>query len=70
DGVRYIQISAPISPGNSAGPVILRDGTVIGVTTMGLKVGQNLNFAIAAADVIASPIFAPKQMQVRSVSAP
>ncbi|NMQ19428.1 tetratricopeptide repeat protein [Candidatus Competibacter phosphatis] len=70
DGVRYIQISAPISPGNSGGPVILRDGTVIGVATMGLKVGQNLNFAIAAADVIASPIFAPKQMQVRSVSAP
>jgi S1-C subfamily serine protease len=70
DGVRYIQISAPISPGNSGGPVILRDGTVIGVATMGLKVGQNLNFAIAAADVIASPIFAPKQMQVRSVSVP
>ena len=70
DGVRYIQISAPISPGNSGGPVILRDGTVIGVATMGLKVGQNLNFAIAAADVIASPIFAPKQMQVRSVSTP
>ncbi|MDG4553015.1 MAG: trypsin-like peptidase domain-containing protein [Candidatus Competibacter sp.] len=70
DGVRYIQISAPISPGNSGGPVILRDGTVIGVATMGLKVGQNLNFAIAAADVIASPIFAPKQMQVRSASTP
>ncbi|QQS54772.1 MAG: trypsin-like peptidase domain-containing protein [Candidatus Competibacteraceae bacterium] len=70
DGVRYIQISAPISPGNSGGPVILRDGTVIGVATMGLKVGQNLNFAIAAADVIASPIFVPKQMQVRSVSTP
>ena len=70
DGVRYIQISAPISPGNSGGPVILRDGTVIGVATMGLKVGQNLNFAIAAAEVISSPIFAPKQMQVRSVSTP
>ncbi len=70
DGVRYIQISAPISPGNSGGPVILRDGTVIGVATMGLKVGQNLNFAIAAAEVISSPLFAPKQMQVRSVSTP
>jgi S1-C subfamily serine protease len=59
DGVRYIQISAPISPGNSGGPVILRDGTVIGIAAMGLKVGQNLNFAIASAEVIASPIFAP-----------
>ena len=63
DGVRYIQISAPISPGNSGGPVILRDGTVIGVATMGLKVGQNLNFAIASAEVIASGIFDPTRMK-------
>jgi S1-C subfamily serine protease len=65
DGVRYIQISAPISPGNSGGPVILRDGTVIGVATMGLKVGQNLNFAIAAADVIASGFFDAARMKSR-----
>ncbi|MFO7642634.1 MAG: trypsin-like peptidase domain-containing protein [Candidatus Competibacteraceae bacterium] len=64
DGVRYIQISAPISPGNSGGPVILRDGAVIGVATMGLKVGQNLNFAIASAEVIASGIFDPARMKV------
>lgn len=63
DGVRYIQISAPISPGNSGGPVILRDGTVIGVATMGLKVGQNLNFAIAAADVISSGFFDASRMK-------
>ncbi len=63
DGVRYIQISAPISPGNSGGPVILRDGAVIGVATMGLKVGQNLNFAIASAEVIASGIFDPARMK-------
>ncbi len=63
DGVRYIQISAPISPGNSGGPVILRDGTVIGIATMGLKRGQNLNFAIAAADVIASGLFDPRRMK-------
>lgn len=59
DGVRYIQISAPISPGNSGGPVILSDGTVIGIATMGLKVGQNLNFAIAATEVIAAGFFDP-----------
>jgi len=63
DGVRYIQISAPISPGNSGGPVILRDGSVIGVATMGLKVGQNLNFAIAAADVISSDFFDASRMK-------
>ncbi|MFO1371686.1 MAG: trypsin-like peptidase domain-containing protein [Candidatus Competibacteraceae bacterium] len=63
DGVRYIQISAPISPGNSGGPVILRDGTVIGIATMGLKMGQNLNFAIATTDVIAAGFFDPDKMK-------
>ena len=57
--IRDIQISAPISPGNSGGPVILRDGSVIGITTMGLKKGQNLNFAIAAAEVIRSGLLDP-----------
>jgi S1-C subfamily serine protease len=65
DGVRYIQISAPISPGNSGGPVILRDGSVIGITTMGLKKGQNLNFAIAAAEVIRSGLLDPSQVKIR-----
>ena len=64
DGVRYLQISAPISPGNSGGPVILRDGSVIGITTMGLKKGQNLNFAIAAAELIHSNLFDPARMKV------
>lgn len=69
DGVRYIQISAPISPGNSGGPVILRDGTVIGIATMGLKVGQNLNFAITAAEVIASGFFDAARMKSRPLGA-
>ena len=64
DGVRYLQISAPISPGNSGGPVILRDGSVIGIATMGLKKGQNLNFAIAAAELIHSNLFDPARMKV------
>ena len=63
DGVRYIQISAPISPGNSGGPVLLSDGTIIGIATMGLKVGQNLNFAIAAAEVIAAGFFDQSRMK-------
>ena len=63
DGVRYLQISAPISPGNSGGPVILSDGTVIGIATMGLKTGQNLNFAIASAEVIASALFDAARMK-------
>ncbi len=70
DGVRYIQISAPVSPGNSGGPVILRDGSVIGIAAMGLKAGQNLNFAIASTEVIASRLFDPKRMKSQPLADP
>lgn len=42
----WIQISAPISHGNSGGPVMNAKGKVIGMSTMGLIKGQNLNFAL------------------------
>jgi S1-C subfamily serine protease len=41
-----LQISAPISPGSSGGPVFNDHGEVIGVSTLLLTGGQNLNFAI------------------------
>ncbi len=41
-----LQISAPISPGSSGGPVFNDRGEVIGVSTFLLSGGQNLNFAI------------------------
>jgi hypothetical protein len=41
-----IQTTAPISPGSSGGALFSRDGQVIGVTTLELLRGQNLNFAV------------------------
>lgn len=45
-GDRYLQTTAPISPGSSGGPLFNLSGEVIGITTLFIKDGENLNFAI------------------------
>ncbi len=52
DDIRYFQISVPLQPGNSGGPLFNKDGNVIGITTARLNsdaVGttvENVNYAI------------------------
>lgn len=58
DDTRYIQISAPVQPGNSGGPVLDQSGNVVGMVVSKLDVAkifkatddiaQNVNFAIKA----------------------
>ena len=58
DDSRYIQISTPIQPGNSGGPLLDENGNLVGIVTSKLNVisalknvgdiPQNVNFAIKA----------------------
>jgi serine protease Do len=48
EGLTYIQTDTQINPGNSGGPLFNDRGEVIGVTNMGIPLGEGLNFAIPA----------------------
>ncbi len=52
DNGQIIQISAPISPGSSGGPVINSENQVVGIATFQLVKGQNLNFAISSTEIV------------------
>ncbi len=62
EGGKYLQITAPISPGSSGGPLFNMAGEVVGITTLYLKGGENLNFAIPIND--AKPLLLPSFSKV------
>ncbi len=46
DGKTQLQLTAPISPGSSGGPVFNEEAELIGVVVSLIEDGQNINFAI------------------------
>ena len=52
DGVRYYQLSCPISPGDSGGPVLNDRGEAIGVVSWRKADAENVGFAIPCPEVV------------------
>ena len=46
-----LQITAPISKGSSGGPLLNMSGQIVGIAAAMLSEGQNLNFAVPAAEI-------------------
>jgi S1-C subfamily serine protease len=64
-GKKWIQTTAPVSHGNSGGPLLDMDGQVIGIIDWGIRpeLGQNLNFAIPLSELTALILTSRQQLQ-------
>lgn len=63
-GRSLLQTSAAISPGSSGGPIVNANGRVVGIATAIRPRGQNLNFAVPAAEVLRLLEKPPKPREV------
>ena len=49
--VRYIQTDVPINPGSSGGPLVNKEGLVVGVNTMKISNFEGIGFAVSSNNV-------------------
>jgi S1-C subfamily serine protease len=74
DDVRYYQISVPLQPGNSGGPLFNKDGNVIGITSARLNgeaVGtqiENVNYAIKSTYLLSLYNMLPNTTKLSTIS--
>jgi Trypsin-like peptidase domain len=65
EGGKFLQVTAPISPGSSGGPLFNMAGEVVGITTLYSPGGENLNFAIPIND--AKRLLLAKEPKIRDL---
>lgn len=64
-GITVIQITAPISPGSSGGPVTNMRSEVVGITTSMRAGAQNINFAVSSKHLASFVVYAKDMPPMR-----